>query len=51
MKKKNYIVSKEYVIYANKDLVLVIIIKNIIKLEIIVIKREDLAELLMTFEI
>ena len=51
MKKENYIVSKEYVIYANKDLVLVIIIKNIIKLEIIVIKREDLAELLMTFEI
>ena len=49
MKKKNYIVSKKYVIYAKKDLILMI--KNIIKSEIINIALKNIKELLMIFTI
>ena len=49
MKKKNYIVSKKYVIYAKKDLILMI--KNIIKSEIIIIALKNIKELLMIFTI
>ena len=47
--KKNYIVSKKYVIYVRK--ILVPMIKNIKRLEIIVIKLENTEELLMMFAI
>ena len=46
---KNYIVSKKYVIYVKKNLVLMI--KNIKRLEIIVITLENTEELLMIFAI
>ena len=46
---KNYIRSKKYVIYAKKDLVLMI--KNIKRLEIIFIIQENTEELLMIFAI
>ena len=45
MKKKGYITSKKYVIYAKKNLVLMI--KNIKRLEIIITTLEDREELLM----
>ena len=47
MKKINLIKSKKFVIYAKKDLVLIITIKNIIKSEIIVIVLENTEVLLM----
>ena len=51
MNKKNYIVSKIYVIYVKKYLALMITIKNIIKSEIIVITQENIEELLMLFAV
>ena len=48
-KKKNYIVSKKYVIYVIK--ILVPMIKNIKRLEIIVIRLENTEELPMMFAI
>ena len=45
MKKKGYIASKKYVINAKKNLVLMI--KNIKRLEIIITTLEDREELLM----
>ena len=42
-------VSKKYVVYTRKDLVLMI--KNIKRLETIVIKQENLEELFMIFAI
>ena len=51
MKKINLIKSKKFVIYAKKDLLLMITIKNIIKSEIIVITLESIEELLMIFVI
>ena len=50
MKKESYIVSKKYVIYVKKDLLLMMIIKNI-KSEIIIITMENIEELLMIFAI
>ena len=47
MKKINLINSKKFVIYAKKDLVLMITIKNITKSEIIVITLENIERLLM----
>ena len=44
---KNYIVSKKYVIYGTKDLVLMMTMKNIIKSEIMVITLENIEELLI----
>ena len=41
--------KKQKVIYANKDLVLIMIIKSTIKLEITVITQEDTEELLTVF--
>ena len=46
MKKESYIMSKKYAIYAKKDLVLMMTIKNI-KSEIIVITLENKEKLLM----
>ena len=40
-----------YVLYAKKDLVLMMIIKNIIKLEIIVTTQENAEQLLIVFVI
>ena len=51
MKKINLIKSKKFVIYAKKDLLLMITIKNIIKSEVIVITLESIEELLMIFVI
>ena len=45
MKKKGYIASKKYVVYAKKNLVLMI--KNIKRLGIIITTLEDREELLM----
>ena len=45
MKKKGYIESKKYVVYAKKNLVLMI--KNIKRLKIIITTVEDREELLM----
>ena len=45
--KKNYIASKKSVIYAKKNLVLMI--KNIIKSNIIFITLENIEELIMMF--
>ena len=45
----NYTISKKYVIYEKKNLVLMI--KNIKRLEIIVITLENIEELLMIFAI
>ena len=47
--KKKYIVGKKKVIYAKKDLILAMIIKSIIKLEIIITTQKNLEELLMIF--
>ena len=44
---KKYIASKKYAIYAIKNLVLMM--KNIKRLDIIVITPENIEELLMTF--
>ena len=49
MNKKKYIVSKKYVVYAKKDLVLMM--KNIKRLKTIAIKQENLEELFMIFAI
>ena len=49
--KLNFIKGKKFVIYAKKDLVLMITIKNIIKSEIIVITLENIEQLLMIFAI
>ena len=46
---KKYIVGKKKVIYAKKDLILAMIIKSIIKLEIIITTQKNLEELLMIF--
>ena len=51
MKKKYYIISKKFVIYAKKHAVLMMTITNIIKSEIIVNKLENIEELLMIFVI
>ena len=51
MKKISLIKSKKYVIYAKKDLVLMMVIKGIIKSEIIVIILEIIKELLMIYVI
>ena len=48
MKKKKYIMSKKYVIYEKKN---VLVIKNIKRLEIIGIALENIKELLMIFAI
>ena len=44
---KKYIASKKYAIYTKKNLVLMM--KNIKRLDIIVITPENIEELLMTF--
>ena len=46
-KKRKSITSKKFVIYVKKDLVLMIAIKNIIRLEIIVTILENIEVLLM----
>ena len=51
MKKISLTKSRKYVIYAKKDLVLMMIIKSIIKFEIIVITQENIEELLVVFVI
>ena len=51
MKKISLIKSKKYVIYAKKDLVLMMIIKSITKSEIIVTTQENLEKLLIVFVI
>ena len=51
MKKISLIKSKKYVIHAKKDLVLMMVIKGIIKSEIIVIILEIIKELLMIYVI
>ena len=51
MKKENCIVTKKYVIYVRESSVQMMIIKNIIKSEIIVITLENIEELLMMFVI
>ena len=43
--------SKKYIIYAKKDLILMMIIKNIRTSDIIVSTLENIEELLMLFEI
>ena len=48
-KKVNPIKSKNFVIYAKKDLILMMAIKNIIKSEITVIILKDIEELLIIF--
>ena len=47
MKKINLIKSKKFVIYAKKDLVLIVTIKDIVKSEITVITLENTEVLLM----
>ena len=49
MKKINHISIKKFVIYATKDLLLIMTTKNIIKSEIIVIVLENIEDLLMIF--
>ena len=51
MKKISLIKSKKYVIYAKKDLVLIMIIKSIIKSEIIVTTQGNIEGLLIVFVI
>ena len=51
MKKVSLIKSKKYVIYAKVDLVLMMIIKSIIRSEIIVTTQENIEELLIVFVI
>ena len=51
MKNRKYIVSKKFVTYIKKDLVLMIAIKNTIKSEIIVIILGNIEELLKVFVI
>ena len=51
MKKISLVKSKKHVIYAKKDLVLMMIIKSIIKSEIIVTTQENIEELLIVFVI
>ena len=51
MKKISLIKSKKYDIYAKKDLVLMMIIKSIIKSEIIVTTQENMEELVIVFAI
>ena len=51
MKNRKYIVSKKFVTYVKKDLVLMIAIKNTIKSEIIVIILGNIEELLKVFVI
>ena len=51
MKKLSLIQRKKYVIYAKKDLILMMTIQNIIKLEIIVTTQEIIEELLIVFVI
>ena len=48
-KKRKNITSKKFLIYVKKDLVLMIAIKNIIRLEIIVTILENIEVLLMIF--
>ena len=48
---KNYIIKKKFVIYAKKDLVRMMTIKNIIKSPIIVIMPENIEALLIVFVI
>ena len=50
-KKPNHIISKKFVKYAKKDLVLTMTMKNIIKLKIIVIILENIEEVLVIFVI
>ena len=49
MKKISLTKSKKYVIYLKKDLVLMMIIKSIIKSEIIVTTQENIEELFTVF--
>ena len=49
MKKISLAKSKKYVIYLKKDLVLMMIIKSIIKSEIIVTTQENIEELFTVF--
>ena len=49
MKKKSLIKSKKYITYAKNELVLMLIIKSIIKSEIIVTTQENIEELLIVF--
>ena len=51
MKKVSLIKSKKYVIYAKEGLVLMMIIKSIIRSEIIVTTQENIEELLIVFVI
>ena len=48
-KKPNHIISKKFVKYAKKDLVLTMTMKNIIKLKIIVIILGNIEEVLVIF--
>ena len=48
MTKKNYVICKKYVIYGKKNLVLMI--KNIKRLEIIALTLENIDELLMILQ-
>ena len=51
VKKESYIVSKKYVIYVKKDLVQMMIVKNIIKSEIVANRQESMEKVLMIFAI
>ena len=51
MKKISVIKSKKKIKYSKKDLVLIMSVKNITKLEMIVITQENIEELLMIFVI
>ena len=45
MKKRKYIGNRNFVMYAQKDLLMMTTMKNVIKSEIIVILQESIAEL------
>ena len=51
VKEVNHTASKKFIIYAKKNLVLIIKIKNTIKYETIVIAKENIEVLLITYEI
>ena len=51
VKKESYIVSKKYVKYVKKDLVQMMIVKNIIKSEIVANRQESMEKVLMIFAI
>ena len=51
MKKSSLMKNEKHVIYAKKDLLLIIIIKSIIESEVIVTIQENIEELFMVFVI